>query len=170
MSPKFSDSSLPHRVPASVPVNHGRQASTTPHPGSLAVGQVPWLILIWHRVLLGAETSDLFVLLARSQHAPRRAHIPAIALESPAIAGISNLSQGTSVLRLALISRKFLPFSSLPSSGASCRCTQGALYGKHCPSLAFTLDLLCQDPSKHFHRQVSLSPPSRWHREESTET
>lgn len=144
-----------------------------PHPAtapSLAVGQVPWLILIRYRVLFGAETSDLFVLLARSQHAPRRAHIPAIALEPPATAGISNLSQGTSVLCLALISRKFLQLSSLPSSGASCRCTQGALYGKHCPSLAFTLDLLCQDPSKHFHKQVSLSPPSRWHREESTET
>lgn len=89
MSPKFSDSRLPRRVPASMPINHSRQAP-------LAARQVPGLILTWHWVLLGAETSDLFVLPARSQHAPRWAHIQAAAQEPPATEGSSNWSWATS--------------------------------------------------------------------------
>lgn len=54
--------------------------------------------------------------------------------------------------------KEILNFPSLPSNRAFCTCKQGTLYGAHCPSLAFTLHLLCLPPSKHFHRQVSLSP------------
>lgn len=47
-----------------MPVNHWEAAP-------LAACQATWLILIWPSVLLGAETSELLVLPANSQHAPR---------------------------------------------------------------------------------------------------
>lgn len=120
MSPPFSDSPLPRQVPASMSVNHGEAAP-------LPVLRVPWLILIWHRVLLGRRPQICLFCGQFPACTSPSAH-PAAAQEPPATERIANWS-GAMSSAWPLYQGNFSIFLRSPQTGPLADANKGLFMG-----------------------------------------